>query len=126
VRRRDFIKVIVGSPVAWPLGARAQQPAKLPIIGFLSANTPSSMGQWVAVFVQRLREFGWADGRNIAIQYRWAEGRFERLAEFAAEFVRLKVDVIVADGTSATLAANSLRSEVCSLNISRPGTDVLE
>ena len=111
MKRRAFI-TLLGGAASWPFAARAQQPAKLPIIGFLSAATPSALGQWVAVFVQRLREFGWADGRNIAIQYRWAEGRFERLAEFAAEFVRLKVDVIVADGTSSTLAAKQATASI--------------
>ena len=80
---------------AWPLAARAQQAAKLPTIGFLGAATPSAWSQWTAAFVQRLRELGWIEGRTVAIEYRWAEGRSERFAEIAAEFVRLKVDVIV-------------------------------
>jgi len=104
MRRRDFIKVIVGSAAAWPLTARAQQSGKLPTIGFLGASF-SIESQRVAAFVQRLRELGWIDGRNLAIEYRWAEGRNERYAEASAELVRLKVGIIVTVGTPATLAA---------------------
>ena len=81
--------------MAWPLAARAQQAGKLPTIGFLGATTPSALSQWITAFVQRLRELGWIEGRTVAIEYRWAEGRTERYGEIAAEFVRLKVDVIV-------------------------------
>jgi len=104
MRRREFITLFGGTAAGWPLAARAQQPGKLPMIGFLGA-TASIESQRVAAFVQRLRELGWIDGRNLAIEYRWAEGRNERYAEIAAEFVRLKVDVIVTVGTPATLAA---------------------
>jgi putative tryptophan/tyrosine transport system substrate-binding protein len=93
VTRREFI-TLVGGAVAWPLAARAQQPAKLPIVGFLGSNA-SAWSPWTAAFVQRLRELGWIEGRTIAIEYRWSEGRPERNAEIAAEFVRLKLDVIV-------------------------------
>jgi len=104
MKRREFITLLGGFAAAWPLAARAQQVAKLPTIGFLGAGTPSAWGQWVTAFVQRLREHGWIEGRTVAIEYRWAEGRSERYAEIAVEFVRLKVDVIVTSG-SATLAA---------------------
>jgi putative ABC transport system substrate-binding protein len=104
VKRRTFIAAL-GGAAAWPLAARAQQAGKLPIIGFLGATTPSAQSQWTAAFVQRLRELGWIEGRTVAIEYRWAEGRSERAAEIAAEFVRLKVDVIVTSGTSPVLAA---------------------
>jgi putative ABC transport system substrate-binding protein len=104
MRRRDFIKGIAGSATVWPLAARAQQPGKLPIIGFLGSSTPSTFGPWVAAFVQRLRELGWVEGRTIAIEYRWAEGHSERFAEIAAELVRLKVDIIVTTGTSVLAA----------------------
>ena len=103
MKRREFI-TLLGGAAAWPLTARAQQPGKLPTIGFLAAN-PSIDSQRVAAFVQRLRELGWIDGRNLAIEYRWAEGRNERYVESAAEFVRLKVDVIVTVATPPTLAA---------------------
>ena len=112
MQRRDFIKVIAGSAVAWPLAARAQQPGKLPIIGFLGPNTRSAAGEWVAAFVQRLRELGWIDARNVAIEYRWAEGRDERYAEIAAEFARLKVDVIVTSGTPAVIASKQATSVI--------------
>ena len=103
MRRRDFIGFVGGAAAAWPLVARAQQP-KLPTIGFLGSTTPSAMSQWVAAFVQRLRELGWIEGRTVAIEYRWAEGRIERYAEIAAEFVRLKVDVIVTVGIAVSAA----------------------
>src|SRR6478672_10944406 len=104
MRRRQFITLLSGAAVAWPLAARAQQPGKLPTIGFLGQSTRSAMSEWTAAFVQRLRELGWTDARNIAIEYRWAEGRDERFAQIAAEFVRLKVDIIVTSGTPQVLA----------------------
>ena len=111
MRRREFI-TLLGGAAAWPLAARAQQPGKLPTIGFLGSSTPSAWSQWVAAFVQRLRELGWIEGRTVAIEYRWAEGRSERFAEIAAEFVRLKVDVIVTSGTAAVLAAKQATSVI--------------
>ena len=98
IRRRQFITLLGGAAAAWPLAARAQQAAKRPTIGFLGTNTPSAQSQWTAAFVQRLRELGWIEGRTLAIEYRWAEGRSERFAELATDFVRLKVDVIVTLG----------------------------
>src|SRR5215831_1737229 len=103
MNRREFM-MLLGGAAAWPIKARAQQ-SKLPTIGYLGANTPSAAPHWVAAFVQRLRELGWIEGRNLAIEYRWAEDRSERFAEIAAEFVRLKVDVILAHGTQAAIAA---------------------
>jgi putative ABC transport system substrate-binding protein len=102
--RREFLGVLGGAAAAWPLAARAQQTGKLPTIGFLGTTTASAWGAWTATFVQRLRELGWSEGRTIAIEYRWADGRNERLAEIAAEFVRLKVDVILAGGNAAAAA----------------------
>jgi putative tryptophan/tyrosine transport system substrate-binding protein len=104
MKRREFI-TLLGGATAWPLTARAQQAGKLPTVGFLGPSTPLAMSQWVTAFVQRLRELGWIEGRTVAIEYRWAEGRSERFAEIAAEFVRLKVDVIVTYGTPAVVAA---------------------
>jgi putative ABC transport system substrate-binding protein len=104
MRRREFITVVSGA-VAWPLAARAQQSGKLLTIGFLGSTTPAIHGQWVATFVQRLRDLGWIEGRSIAIEYRWAEGRTDRAAEIATDFVRLKVDVIVTWGTAPVVAA---------------------
>jgi putative ABC transport system substrate-binding protein len=94
MRRRDFITLLGGAAAAWPLAGRAQQPAKLPTIGFLGTDA-SGWNAWTTAFVKRLRELGWIEGRTIAIEYRWSEGRPARHAEIAAEFVRLKVDVIV-------------------------------
>jgi putative tryptophan/tyrosine transport system substrate-binding protein len=111
IRRRDFV-ILLGGAAAWPLGARAQQAGKLPTIGFLVAGTPASHGQWVAAFVQRLRELGWIEGRTITIEYRWAEGRNERFAEIAAELVRRRVDVIVTSATEAIVAAKQATSVV--------------
>src|SRR5258708_39134122 len=86
IRRRQFIFTLGGAAAAWPLAARAQQTGKLRTIGFLGAN-PSIESQRVAAFIQRLRELAWIDGRNLAIEYRWAEGRNERYVEYAAEVV---------------------------------------
>jgi putative tryptophan/tyrosine transport system substrate-binding protein len=111
MRRREFIAGLGGTAVTWPLTVRAQQQAaKLPTIGFLVAGTPASHGKWVAAFVQRLGELGWIEGRTVAIEYRWAEGRSERFAEIAAEFVKLKVDVIVTTATGAVIAAKQATS----------------
>src|SRR5262249_30054034 len=106
MKRRRFISLLVGA-VAWPLAARAQQPAKVPIIGFLGPGTPSAWSAWTAALVQRLRELGWIEGRTVAIEYRWAEGSTERFGEF----VRLKVDVIVTVG-GAVLAAKEVTSVI--------------
>ena len=110
MKRREFIALLGGAAAAWPLGARAQELAKLPTIGFLGANTPASQSQWTAAFVQRLRELGWSEGRNIVIAYRWADGRADRSAEIAAEFAQLKVDVIATSGTPMALAAKRATS----------------
>lgn len=103
MRRRDFIVSLIGGAAAWPLAARAQ-PAKLPTIGFLGAGGQSAWTHWNAAFVQRLRELGWIQGRTVTIEYRWAEGKTERFREIAAEFARLKVDVIVTVGSAVHAA----------------------
>jgi putative ABC transport system substrate-binding protein len=112
MKRREFITLLGGVAAAWPLAARAQQPGKLPIIGFLGQNTRSAASEWVAAFVQRLRELGWIEGRTVALDYRWGEGRDERFAELATEFVRAKVDVIVTSGTPAVMAAKQATSVI--------------
>ena len=104
MKRRAFIAGL-GSAAAWPRMARAQQAGKLPTVGFLGPLTPTTQNDWTAAFVQGMREHGWIEGRTIAIEYRWAEGRNERFAEIVAEFVRLKVDIIVTGGTAAVIAA---------------------
>jgi putative ABC transport system substrate-binding protein len=112
MKRREVITALGGAAV-WPVAARAQQPAgKPPTIGYLGGGGPTSQGAWVDAFVQRLRELGWIEGRSIAIEYRWGEGRAERYAEIAAEFVRLKVDVILAGGTEAAIAAKQATSSI--------------
>jgi putative tryptophan/tyrosine transport system substrate-binding protein len=112
MRRRKFVTLLGGAAAAWPLQARAQQLGKLPTIGFLGSTTPAPQSQLTAAFVQRLRELGWIEGRTVAIEYRWAEGRSERFAEFAAEFVRLKVDVILTHNTPPVLAAKQATSVI--------------
>jgi putative tryptophan/tyrosine transport system substrate-binding protein len=112
IGRREFITLFGGAAVAWPVAARAQQANKLPTIGFLGESTPASQGPMFAAFVQRLRELGWIDGRTVTIELRWGEGRNERFAEFAAEFVRLRVDVIVTSGTANVVAAKRATSAI--------------
>ena len=104
MRRREFITLLGAGAAAWPLAARAQQAGKLPTIGFLGSSSASGWSPWTAAFVQRLNELGWVEGRTVAIEYRWADGRSERFAEIAAEFVRLKVDVIVTSGLAVPAA----------------------
>jgi putative ABC transport system substrate-binding protein len=137
MRRREFITVVGGAAATWPLAARAQQPGKLPTIGFLGATTASFQSQHIAAFVRRLRELGWIEGHTVAIEYRWAEGRPERFAEIATEFVRLKVDVIVTLG-GAVLAAKQATSVIPIVfasagdpvggglvaNLARPGSNI--
>jgi putative ABC transport system substrate-binding protein len=103
MRRRDFISLVGGAAV-WPQAARAQQARKLPTIGFLGLTTPSAWSPWVAAFSQRLRELGWVEGRSVAIEYRWSEGHDDRLPALAAEFERLKVDIVVTGGPAAVNA----------------------
>jgi putative tryptophan/tyrosine transport system substrate-binding protein len=111
MKRREFISLLGGAAAAWPLAARAQQPA-MPVVGFLGPLSQSTMSPWTAAFAQRLRELGWIEGRTVAVEYRWAEGRDERFVEIAAEFVRLKVDVIVTGGTAAVIAAKQATSVI--------------
>jgi putative tryptophan/tyrosine transport system substrate-binding protein len=110
MKRREFI-TLLGGAAAWPLAARAQQVVNLPTIGFLGTNTPSAQGRWTSAFVQRLGELGWIEGQTIVIEYRWAEGRTERFPEFASEFVRLNVNVIVTLG-AAVIAAKQATSVI--------------
>jgi putative ABC transport system substrate-binding protein len=111
MKRREFITLLGGAAVAWPVVVRGQQVGRLPTVGFLGTATPSAWGPWTAAFTQRLRELGWIEGRTIGIEVRWAEGRTERFAEIAAEFVRLKVDVILTSG-GAVIAAKQATSVI--------------
>jgi putative ABC transport system substrate-binding protein len=104
MRRREFITFIGGAAVVWPLVVRAQQGTKLPTIGYLGSARLATESERIAAFVQRLHDLGWIEGRTTVIDYRWAEGHTERYAEIAAEFVRLKVDVIVTVGGAVAAA----------------------
>jgi ABC-type uncharacterized transport system substrate-binding protein len=110
MRRREFITLVGGATVAWPFAACAQRPGKLPTIGVLSTGTALIWSPWTAAFVQRLRELGWTEGRTVAIVYRYGEGRRERFAEISAEFVLLKVDVIVTAGSAVPAAKQATSS----------------
>jgi len=99
MRRREFIALIGGAAAAWPLAASTQQ-QKLPTIGVLGTASALAWNRWTDAFVQRLRALGWIEGRTVAIEYRWADGRSERFAEIAAEFVRLNVDVVLTSGAA--------------------------
>jgi putative ABC transport system substrate-binding protein len=103
LKRREFITLLGGVTAAWPLAGHAQRP-KLPTIGYLGVSKASSWRDWTAAFVRRLGELGWTEGRTVAIEYRWAEGRVERSAEIAADFVHRKVDVIVTGATAVPAA----------------------
>jgi putative ABC transport system substrate-binding protein len=135
--RRDVLTLLGGAAAAWPVLTSAQQSRKLPAIGFLGASTSSAWSTWTAAFVQRLHELGWIEGRTFAMEVRWAEGRNERYAEIADEFVRLKVDVIVTSGTAIhavkqataviptvfTVAADPVGSGVVA-SLARPGGNI--
>jgi len=110
MRRREFI-TLLGGPLAWPLAARAQRAGKLPIIGYLRTGSSSNVPITGIAFLRRLHELGWEEGRTVAIEYRWAEGRNERIAEIAAEFVRLDVNVIVTTG-DAVLAIKQVTTVI--------------
>ena len=106
MRRRDFISLL-GGATAWPLTARAQQPA-IPVVGFLSSRSPGESAGVVAAFHQGLREAGFIEGQNLAIEFRWAEGRYDRLPALAADLVSLRVAALfAAGGPASALAANN-------------------
>jgi putative ABC transport system substrate-binding protein len=111
MRRREFI-ALIGGASALPLAARAQQTGKLPVVGFLGANTPSTQKLSNDAFVQRLGELGWTDGRNLIIQYRWAEGRFDRVAGLLADLVKMRVNVIFTHATQNVIAAKQATSVI--------------
>jgi putative ABC transport system substrate-binding protein len=105
MKRREFIALVGGAALAWPLPLRAQRVAKVPRIGLLGAASASGYGSQLEAFRQGLRDLGYVEGKNIIIEYRWAEGRYDRLSALAAELVGLKVDVILTHGTPGTQAA---------------------
>src|SRR5262245_63650804 len=111
MRRRDFIKAIAGSAAAWPIAAGAQ-PSTIPVIGFLNADSPQGYGRQLSAFLKGLGENGYVDGRNVAIEYRWAENRLDRLPAMAADLVQRKVTVIAATSTPAALAAKATTTNI--------------
>jgi len=111
MRRREFI-TLLGGAMALPIAARAQQAGKLPTIGFFSPNARSTASPWTAAFAERLRDLGWSDNQTVAIVYRYGEGEPERSADFMAELVRLKVDVIVVHGEPNIIAAKLATSVI--------------
>ena len=112
MRRRHFLVVLAGALSAWPTSGKAQSSSKIPIIGYLGASTPIAARERTAAFVQRLQELGWVEGGTVTIDYRWAGGGTARLAEIAAEFVRLKVDVIVTSGAAPVAAVKEATSTI--------------
>jgi putative ABC transport system substrate-binding protein len=121
MKRREFI-MLIGGAATWPLAASAQQAAKPPTIGFLGATTPSAQSQWVAGFQQGLAETGYIPGKNVTIEYRWAEGHYDRLPALAADLVRRRVAVIVAGGGPSAPAAKVDPVEVGPVpSLNRPG-----
>src|SRR5215470_8581733 len=112
MRRRKFI-VLLGGAAAWPLSVHAQQPAQIKRVGMLMGFANDALGQvGVKAFQQELERLGWAEGRSVAFEFRWAEGLSERFADFAAEFVRHRVDVILTTATSSTAAAMQATSKI--------------
>jgi putative ABC transport system substrate-binding protein len=109
MRRREFITLIGGAATAWPFAARAQRAGKVPTIGFIGISA-SGFNSWSAAFAERLQELGWIEDRTVAIEYRWSEGRSERVSEIATEFVQQKLDLIVAYGAAVTILKQATAS----------------
>jgi len=111
MRRREFIRLVSSSAAVLPFAAHARQPA-MPVIGFLNSTSPEAWAPFVAAFRQGLKESGYVEGQNVTIEYRWAEGQYDRLPSLAAELVQQKVTVIAATSTPAALAAKAATSTV--------------
>ena len=112
MRRREFITLLGGAMAAWPLVAQAQQAGKVARIGFLGATSPAGYGARVEALRAGLRELGYIEGTNLVLEYRWAEGNYDRLPALLAELIRSNVDIIVTHGTPAALAAKQATASI--------------
>jgi len=116
MQRRDFIKVIAGTATAWPFAARSQQPA-MPVVGFLSANRADALPQFTAAFREGLAAAGFVEGKNVTIEYRWADAHLERVPALALDLIRRRVDVIFTAGGDVPALVTKVRpqrSPLCS------------
>ena len=118
IGRRELLAALGGAAAAWPLAARAQQPA-MPVVGFMNINTAESVPDLVVAFRQGLRETGFVEGQNVAVKYRWAQGHYDRFPELAAEFVRRQVAVIAATGGEPSPQSAKAATQTISYRVHR-------